>query len=613
MSDLLRERVVRSVQDQYELEGEIGRGGMSVVYRARDLRLNRPVALKVLPPDLAYDPAVRMRFTREAQTAAQLTHPHIVPIHDVGERDGIAWLVMAHVAGGNLAALLAQEPRQPVPEVIRLLCEIADALEYAHQRGVVHRDIKPDNILLDGGSGRALVTDFGIARAMEAGARLTATGNAVGTPAYMSPEQAVGDRDVDGRSDLYALGVLGYQMITGRVPFTAANPMALLMKQVGEKPRPITELRPDTPRALREVVERALQKDPDERWPSAAAMKEALQSGGTRAPWRPESRDVIRYTSPARGTPASDAGRRPPLPAAPDAIVMVPPHLAGLTKEQRDDLRLWNGRVNLLDRIKLFRPYALWAAASIPLSLGGIAAAIDADIPPLILAPFVSAWILRKAWKRGKSLQESGVSLRRALFMLRAKWVLPRPADEAERVQLEKLAPRDVLDGAHGSAIRRAVEDRAAMMAIVRSLSHADRALLPDVEPTAEALVQRVVELAVALSRFEPVDPRLIHELEHRLAAAERDLGGPEAEQRLVLLRRQRETLNDIEQRREALGRQLESAGLALRNLRFDMVKLRSSGLQAALSDVSSATREARALSRDIGNVLEAVDEVKKL
>src|SRR5688572_24121146 len=149
MSDTLYDRVVAALGQQYELESEIGRGGMSVVYRARDVRLNRPVALKVLPPELAFDPAIRTRFTREAQTSAQLAHAHIVPIYDVGEREGIAYLVMAMITGGNLAALLAREPRQPIEEVRRLVCEIADALAYAHVRGVIHRDIKPDNILLD--------------------------------------------------------------------------------------------------------------------------------------------------------------------------------------------------------------------------------------------------------------------------------------------------------------------------------------------------------------------------------------------------------------------------------------------------------------------------------
>src|SRR3954454_24016994 len=194
MSESLEGRVAAAVGGQYDIDGEIGRGGMSVVYRARDRRLNRPVALKVLPPELAHDPAIRTRFTREAQMSAQLSHAHIVPIYDVGEQDGLAYFVMAIVNGGNLATLLTREPRQPVEEARRLLAEIADALAYAHLRGVIHRDIKPDNILLDENSGRVMVTDFGIARAMEGSPRLTATGIAVGTPAYMSPEQALGDR-----------------------------------------------------------------------------------------------------------------------------------------------------------------------------------------------------------------------------------------------------------------------------------------------------------------------------------------------------------------------------------------------------------------------------------
>src|SRR6185503_5842964 len=176
----LRDRVNDAIGSQYELEGEIGRGGMSVVYRARDLRLNRAVAIKVLPPDLAMDQHIRARFTREAQTSAQLSHPHIVPIYDVGERDGIAYFVMALIGGGSVASLIEQNAVRPIDEVRRLLMEIADALAYAHANGVIHRDIKADNILLESDVGRALVTDFGIARAIEIGTRLTATGIAVG-------------------------------------------------------------------------------------------------------------------------------------------------------------------------------------------------------------------------------------------------------------------------------------------------------------------------------------------------------------------------------------------------------------------------------------------------
>src|SRR5918996_405757 len=255
MSELLRDRVVSAIGSHYELGSEIGRGGTSGVYRARDLRLNRPVAIKVLPPELAYD------------------------------------------------------PRQPIDRLRHILCEIADALAYAHQRGVVHRDIKPDNILLEQDGGRAMVTDFGIARAIEGGTRLTVTGLAVGTPTYMSPEQALGERELDGRSDIYSLGVLAYQMVTGRVPFGGGNSMALLFKHVNEPPRPITELRPDAPRALCNAIERALMKAPEDRWPTAAALSEALTSDDVPAPWRPEP------PAPVRLAPAPEPGAERPRSA----------------------------------------------------------------------------------------------------------------------------------------------------------------------------------------------------------------------------------------------------------------------------------------------------------
>ena len=211
MNDYLRDRVTVAVGDQYLIEREIGRGGMAVVYRATDLRLNRTVAIKVLPPDLAFNPDVRTRFIREAQTAAQLSHPNIVPIYTVDDKDGgsLVYFVMAFVDGESLGVRLAREGAWPVDQTVRVLRDVADALAYAHARGVVHRDIKPDNILIDRASGRPMVTDFGIARAAAGETRLTVTGVAVGTPAYMSPEQALGEREVDGRSDLYSLGVVG--------------------------------------------------------------------------------------------------------------------------------------------------------------------------------------------------------------------------------------------------------------------------------------------------------------------------------------------------------------------------------------------------------------------
>src|SRR5262249_29164897 len=206
--DELRAHVERALSTHYELDCEIGRGGMGIVYRARDRRLKRQVAIKLLPPELAFRSDIKSRFLREAETAAQLSHPNIVPIYTVDEQEQLVFFVMAYVSGDNLAKRLHERGVLPCDDVRRITREVPDPLAYAHGRGVVHRDIKPDNILLDASSGRAMVTDFGIARAASEAdtGRLTATGMAIGTPAYMSPEQAAGDRQIDGRSDLYSLG-----------------------------------------------------------------------------------------------------------------------------------------------------------------------------------------------------------------------------------------------------------------------------------------------------------------------------------------------------------------------------------------------------------------------
>ena len=637
MSDSLTERVVAALGHQYQVESEIGRGGMSVVYRARDIRLNRTVAIKVLPPELAYDPAIRTRFTREAQTSAQLSHAHIVPIYDVGERKGIAYFVMALVSGGNLAALLAREPRQPIDEVRRLLCEIADALAYAHVRGVIHRDVKPDNVLIDADSGRAIVTDFGIARAIEAGTRLTITGNALGTPQYMSPEQAVGEREVDGRSDIYSLGVVAYQMLTGRLPFTGGNTMALLLKHVNERPLPIVELRPDAPKPLRDAIERALMKAPEDRWPTAASMRQAILSDEPAPSWRAEPREQVRYTSPKpesgrrdrqprdgargdvrlvspkRGSPVAPARAENVGPQLVGDMVVVPEHLAALTPAQRDDLRLWHGRIDLLGRVRAMRWYALFTGGMWVAGVAGFVNGVE-GIPPLVLSPVIPYLMTVKLVRRGRSLRASGLKLRRVFSRLRSRWVLPALPAAPKQQQLLKLAPREVLDSAYGPAIRRAVEDRAAIMDIVAKLSKVDRALLPDIDPAVKGLVDRVAQLAQMVYRLEQsIDMRLLNELNGRIAEMEGEASSPEGQRRLSLLRRQRTTLEELVQRRATLARQLDNAGLALGSLRLDLIKFRSSGLESALSDVSSATQEARALSKEIGALLEAAAEVKGL
>src|SRR6266496_1090475 len=307
----LATRLSQALGSSYTLDGEIGRGGMGVVFKARDERLKRQVAVKVLPPELAFREEIRIRFLREAETAARLSHPHIVPIHSVGEGpDGLVYFVMAYVDGESLAAKLKRRGRLPSDEARRVMQETADALGAAHALGIIHRDVKPDNILLEGSRGRVVVTDFGIAKALSSttgGATLTGTGVAIGTPHYMSPEQAAGDREIDGRSDVYSLGVVAYQMLVGELPFHAPTVPGILMKHITERAPMITDKRPELPEDLAACVMRSLEKDPEDRWPTADALRRALEarSATMHKPRRSSG------PSPSRGV------RAPPLPAQP--------------------------------------------------------------------------------------------------------------------------------------------------------------------------------------------------------------------------------------------------------------------------------------------------------
>jgi serine/threonine-protein kinase len=257
----------------YALERELGRGGMAVVYLARDVRLDRPVAIKLLPPDLAAHDKLRDRFMREARTAARLSHPHIVPIHAVDEVRGYVFYVMSYVDGETLAERVANRGPLPPRETSRVLQEVARALAAAHGQGVVHRDVKPGNILLERTSGRAMVTDFGIARVADGGE--TAEGELLGTPEYMSPEQAAGDA-VDARSDVYSLGVVAYYMVSGQLPFTAPTIQAVLAKQLTQEPPIVASVAPGIPPSLANAIDTCLIKDPSRRFQSAEAFSDAL-------------------------------------------------------------------------------------------------------------------------------------------------------------------------------------------------------------------------------------------------------------------------------------------------------------------------------------------------
>src|SRR5512143_3682836 len=269
-----------ALADHYHVERELGHGGMATVYLAQDLKLPRPVALKVLRPELAAALGPE-RFLREVRITARLNHPHILPLLVSGEARGFLYYVMPYVEGESLRDRLTREKQLPLDDALQIAREVADALSYAHSHGVIHRDIKPENILLE--SRHAVVADFGIARAVSVagGERLTGTGLAVGTPAYMSPEQATGESDLDGRSDEYALGCVLYEMLAGEPPFTGPTPQAVVAKRLSTPPPAVSILRDTVPAGVEAALSRALARTPADRWPTAAEFAAALAETGS--------------------------------------------------------------------------------------------------------------------------------------------------------------------------------------------------------------------------------------------------------------------------------------------------------------------------------------------
>src|SRR6201991_626694 len=275
-------RVSGALSAQYLLEQEIGAGGMATVYLAQDLRHDRRVALKVLRPELAAVIGAE-RFLAEIKLTANLQHPHILPLFDSGEADSYLFYVMPFVEGETLRDRMNREKQLPVADALRITTEVASALDYAHRHGVVHRDIKPENILLH--DGQALVADFGIALAASkaSGSRLTETGMSLGRPHYMSPEQAMGEREITPRSDVYALGAVLYEMLTGAPPFTGSTAQAIVARVLTEAPRPILPQRHTIPPQVEAAVLTALEKLPADRFASAAEFAEALKDKSYRS------------------------------------------------------------------------------------------------------------------------------------------------------------------------------------------------------------------------------------------------------------------------------------------------------------------------------------------
>lgn len=314
-----------AVADRYALKREIGRGGMGIVYLARDKRLERLVAIKTLPPHLAKDPGLRERFLRESRTAGQLSHPHVVPIHGADEVGGHVYFVMPYVDGESLAAKVMQRGRLAPDAVVRYLRDVASALAHAHAHGIVHRDVKAENILVERATDRALVTDFGIARLAEA-TPLTVTGQVLGTVYYVSPEQVAGDH-VDARSDLYSLGVVGYLALTGRFPHEGSLASAVLVSHVTRHAPPVAAVDPTIPPALATIIDRCLARDPGHRHASAEALIAALDAATPLLDARP-----VRVTD----TEAHQVWKRAAELQAQTGIVPRPEPLAKARDPERD-------------------------------------------------------------------------------------------------------------------------------------------------------------------------------------------------------------------------------------------------------------------------------------
>jgi tRNA A-37 threonylcarbamoyl transferase component Bud32 len=621
----LIQRLKEALGKEYTIEGEIGRGGMGVVYRARDERLHRRVAIKVLPPELAFQKEIRERFTREAQTAARLSHPHIVPIHDVGEGAGVVYFIMGLVEGESLAGRLKRRGKLPPEEVRRIMKETADALSAAHAVSIIHRDIKPDNILLEGTRGRVMVTDFGIAKALSqaSGSTLTGVGVAIGTPQYMSPEQAAGEREIDGRSDLYSLGVVAYQMATGQVPFNAPTVAGILMKQITEPAPLLHETGASVPEDLSLAIARCLEKDPESRWPTADALRRALESrtvvgyrptGATRA--RPRGADLSsRGAGPSAQPPLSPRRGRPPLPAPRPGTGTGAARRSGgeWRKNERGE---WvrvdpaalpvpdTGEPAIVQKVR--GQFARWSATTIGLFLLNIATGLDT---PWFLFPAGGMAIgLLRNYSR---LWQAGYSWRDVLNPPRAADAVTVPGTRG-RKQLG--APRPDEYGPFYDRIEAAFRDRKMILTLIQQLPAADRQMLPEeIVETTEGLYRRAGELARALYDLDTLFGEETPErIRHRLEVLAGQPDAPERERQIGILERQLKTATELMDRRNRIAAQFESSVLAMQNLRFDLLRLKSSGVGAVLGDLTTATQQARAISRDVDNAIAAAAEVKQ-
>jgi len=653
-TDELGTHVAEVLSANYELESEIGRGGMGIVYCAKDKRLKREIAVKVLPPELSFRADIRQRFLREAETAAQLNHPNIVPIYTVEERDNLVYFVMAYIKGDNLGQRLQQHGPIPPVEVRRILREVADALAYAHHRNVIHRDIKPDNIIIDEETGRAMVTDFGIARALtdSGDSRLTATGMAIGTPAYMSPEQSAGDHAIDGRSDLYSLGVVGYQMLCGQPPFVANNTPSMLVKHLSERPVPVDERWPDLPPDLSRAVMMCLEKDPNDRFPSAAAFSAALNGGSmptlatraTTAPTSPQPRRDVEVTSSLRDryTPATQT------PYTPSGTPYSQPSAEELSK--------WNAPMVVSFRRKL-APYLAVNAILVPISLFS-----DHSFLALTVIWTVAlAFKYSKLWAAGYDWRDVFRQPRdRLIFDVAAETIDDARAlfDDKKRAEVRARArsrgqglflpvpplpsmqpfqpyprtggpttspipagaPAAFADSRYGSAIREAESDHREIHRQLLNMPSNEREQIPEVAASADAVFRKVQQLALSLSDMDRgsagQSPEVVEKEITTLEAQANPLDYNASEgrvRRLAVLRRQRRALVDVGRKKQEAQIRLDNCRQLLRSMRLELVRFRTGGLNAQPTGLTMVTQQAQSVVREMGYLSDANAELNAL
>lgn len=637
--DELGRHVTSVLSANYELESEIGRGGMGVVYCARDRRLKRSVAVKVLPPELGYRSDIRSRFLREAETAAQLNHPNIVPIYTVEERDNLVYFVMAFIAGDNLGKRITDGGAMNPDDVRRILREVSDALAYAHHRNVIHRDIKPDNILLDSETGRAMVTDFGIARALTESndSRLTATGMAIGTPAYMSPEQAAGDSKVDGRTDLYSLGVVGYQMLCGQLPFEAPNTPRMLMKHLSETPVPLEDKRPGLPLDLTRCVMMCLEKDPADRFPNAGALCAALVSG-----------DIPTVVARAQSAPPVPV----PLPPVPALRTPIPTRYSSGSRQSpggsnADEIARWNAARVVRFRKRL-APYIAVNAVLIPAGIFGNRGFLIATIwwTVAMAIQYSKLWQAGYDWRdvfrqpRDRlfiDVAAETIDDARALFDEKKRAEVrarvrkrPRSSGLFEPIPAASALPAPVRGGnGYSAAIRPSKYQPIVQQASVdrdeihRQLSHLNEdelANVPEVGSSADQVFQKIQQL---VSRLDEIgasgNQPAIAEIEREITDLESqanplDFNASEGRvKRLAQLKRQRRAVTELNKKREEAEAKLENCKTLMRSLKLELLRYRSAGLSGFATGLTMVTQQVQSVVRDLGYLSDAAAEVRAL